>query len=326
MQRRTILAAPLLALARQAHAETPVTIAIQYGIGYLPVMIAEKLGLFTQRTSIPLILARMSGATAVNDALISGSIDVGAYGLPGMLIARERTLRNYGVRGLASLSSLPYGLYTNQPRIRTLEDIGPDDRIAVTAPNTPQAELLRMAAEKTFNDAHRLDTRMVSLPHPDATIALISGTTITLYFATPPFSTTLDSQPGIHRVTSSKDILGEEITGGMLATTTRFPQRPNAGVTGGTLAAALVAALTEANTLIQTDPARAAALYLQSEPSKLTAPELESLLRQTAPLFNVAPTGTMAMAAFMLKQSELHTPLSRWQDAFFPPVNEGPGS
>ncbi len=308
----------------RADAATSVTIAIQYGVGYLPVMIADRLGLFQKQAEaagapIKVALTRMSGATAINDALISGSIDIGAYGLPGMLIAREKTVRNYAVRGLCSLSSLPYTLYTNVPGIHGVADIGPGERIAVTAPNTPQAELLRMAAEKVFGDAHRLDAQMVSLPHPDATVELIGGRGATLYFATPPFSQVLDGNPKIHRVTTSKEILGEEITGAMLATTGRFVGRPG-------IAAAVVAALTEANRIIAADPARAAALYRESEASKLTQAEVEAILRQMGSLYSVAPSGTMAMAAFMAKQGELKAPPARWQDAFYPPVSEGSGS
>ncbi len=318
----TTAAAAVLAASRARAQAAPVVIAIQYGIGYLSVMVADKAGLFAKHAPAgagAVVLTRMSGATAINDALISGSIQVGAYGLPGMLIAREKTQRNFDIRGLCSLSSLPYGLYTNVDGIRSVKDIGPDERIAVTAPNTPQAELLRMAAEAAFGDAHRLDPQMVSLPHPDALASLVSRRGVSLYFATPPFSTVLDSTPGIHQVSSSKAILGEEITGAMLATTGRFAAQPGQ-------AAMVVDALTEANRLIAQDPARAAALYLESESSKLGAAEVEGLIRSMAPLYSVAPSGTVAMAAFMRKQGELKLPLPQWQDAFFPPVSAGTGS
>lgn len=321
IERRALLAGGAALAACPARAAETVTIAIQYGIGYLPVMIAGRLELFARHAGIavPVVLTRMSGATAINDALISGSIDIGAYGLPGMLIAREKTARNFDVRGLCSLSSLPYGLYTNVPGIRTIADIGPGERIAVTAPNTPQAELLRMAAQKAFGDARRFDPQMVSLPHPDATIALMGGRGVTLYFATPPFSQTLDAAPGVHRVATSRDILGEEITGALLATTARFMARPG-------MAAAIVAALAEADGMIRQDAARAAALYLESEASKLTAAQVEAILREMGGLFATEPSGTMAMARFMAAQNELKSPPTRWQDAFFPPINQGAGS
>ena len=157
------------------------------------------------------------------------------------------------------------------------------------------------------------------ISHPDATASLLSGRGATLYFATPPFSTVLDAAPGIHQVTSSKQILGEEITGAMLAAGGRFVAQPGR-------AAMVVGALAEADAVIARDPARAAALYLEAEGSKLSASEVEALVRSMGSLYSVAPSGTMAMAAFMLKQGELKVPLARWQDAFFPPVNAGTGS
>ncbi len=313
-----------LAPSRARAAPASLTIAIQYGIGYLPVMIADRLGLFAAHVkaadaNAAVTLTRISGTTAINDALISGNIDIGAYGLPGVLIAREKTLRNIGVRGLCSLSTLPYSLYTNVPGIKSVADIGPDDRIAVTAPNTPQAELLRMAAEKAFGDAHKLDTQMVSLPHPDAVVALMTSRSVTLYFATPPFSEVLESAPGMHLVTSSRDILGEEVTGAVLGTTAKVAAKPG-------LTKAVVGALDEACGIIAQDPARATELYLQSESSKLTPAQVETILRQMGRLFGTAPSGTMAFASFMAKQNELKSPPARWQDAFYPPVSDGAGS
>jgi len=69
--------------SRARSAATSVTVAIQYGIGYLPVMIVDRLGLFVAHAKVAdldasITLTRMSGATAINDALISGSIDIGA--------------------------------------------------------------------------------------------------------------------------------------------------------------------------------------------------------------------------------------------------------
>jgi NitT/TauT family transport system substrate-binding protein len=313
-------------LPRGARAEkSEIAVAIQYGIGYLPVMIVDRLGLFAKQSAqhgmpATMVLQRLSGATAINDALISRSIDIGAYGIPGMLIAHEKTVRSFNVSGLAALSALPYTLFANDPAIKTLADIRPQDRIAVTAPNTPQAELLRMAALKTFGDAHRLDTQMVPLPHPDATIALMSGRTITLYIATPPFSQVLEASPKVHAVTTSTQIAGEDMTGALLGSTGRF------AMDNPTLTAAFVAALEEADAIIQTDPVRAAALYRESEPTQLKPGEIEAILRQYGSTFAIAPSGTMVFARFMHENGEIKLPLDRWQNAYLPPVSEGRGS
>jgi hypothetical protein len=75
-----------------------ITIAIQYGYAYLPVVIADRMGFFARHLAVAgvpevaMTIQKISGAPAINDALISGSVDIGAYGLPGMLIAAQRRM------------------------------------------------------------------------------------------------------------------------------------------------------------------------------------------------------------------------------------------
>ena len=313
--------------AALAQSGAPVTIALQYGIGYLPIMAADALGLFDKHIaatgdgSSKVVLRRLSGATAINDALLSGSIDVGAYGLPGMLILAEKTRGSYAARGLASLSTGGYSLFTSKPGIKSVRDFTPSDRIAVTAPNTPQGILLQMAAEKAFGDGQgkRLDTLMVSLPHPDATTAMLSGNgSITGYFATEPFSSMLAADPKLHVVTTSEAILGVPATSGMLATTGKFVHARPA------VAAAVVAALQEANGVLQSDPVRGYGIYIKSEPSKLPQETLVKMIASSH--WDVAPSGVMAYAGFMQKVGMLKSVPARWQDVFYPPVSDGPGS
>ncbi len=113
-------------------------------------------------------------------------------------------------------------LMTNKPEIKTIADFGDNDQIAVPATTSPQAVVMRMAAEKTFGDYRRLDKLLVSMPHPDATAALLSGRVIAGYVATAPFIAVLRKSDKIHIVTTSKDILGEEMTGVALGAPKRF--------------------------------------------------------------------------------------------------------
>src|SRR5260221_13175826 len=172
------LAAALLVLAtvgdRVAAAETgEIRIGLQYGFIYLPIPVADVEGLVDKRAralglpGMKVTLNRFSGSAAVNEALVSDSIDFGAYGLPGLLIAWEKTRGKLAVKGLAGLALTAYVLDTNKPAITSLRDFGPQGKIRLPASNSPQAILLQMAAEKTFGDYKRLDANFVSLPHPD---------------------------------------------------------------------------------------------------------------------------------------------------------------
>ena len=84
------IALGLAAVCATAQAEQDrVTLAIQYGYAYLPVTVADKLGMFRQQAKAhghpdaDFEIKRISGAPAINDALISGNVDIGGYGLSG---------------------------------------------------------------------------------------------------------------------------------------------------------------------------------------------------------------------------------------------------
>jgi len=133
-----------------------VVLGIQYGYAYLPVTVADKLGLFVQQAKAhgqpeaSFEIKRISGAPAINDALISGNVDIGGYGLSGTLIAWEKTRRSLDVRALCALVAGDNGLFVNDPAIKSLADFKDDDKIAVSSPSGQQALLLQMVAERQF--------------------------------------------------------------------------------------------------------------------------------------------------------------------------------
>jgi NitT/TauT family transport system substrate-binding protein len=313
-----------------ARAETSeIRIGLQYGLIYLPVQIAADEGLVDQRAralglgGMTLTVLRFSGSTAVNEALLSNSIDFGALGLPGLLIAWEKTRDKLAVKGLAGVGVTAFVLDANKPRIKSLADFGPEDRIAVPASNSPQAILLRMAAEKLFGPGQygRLDTMLVSLPHPDAAAALAAGATISGYFSTPPYSQMLARNPKIHPVLTSREILGgQEATGVALAASQHFADvNPKA-------TQALYLAMQDALMLIRTNPRRAAAIYLKSEPQNLANEEVQAQLRDGTTVYKLEPAGVMEFANFMAKSGMLKTKPESWKDVFLPNVYERGGN
>ena len=129
-----------------------VRIGIQFGLIYLPVAVAEAQGFFAaeaKKAGLPdlkVTVQRFSGSPAITDAVLSGNIDVGAFGTPGLLIAWEKTKGHQNVAGLAALGANSFVLMTNKPDIKTLADFGDSDQIAVPATTSPQAVGMRMAA------------------------------------------------------------------------------------------------------------------------------------------------------------------------------------
>ncbi len=305
--------------------EKPISIAIQYGYAYLPVVVAEQKGFFAKQLDAKGVkttvdIKKISGAPAINDALISGTVDIGAYGLPGMLIAAEKTKSSIKIRGLAALVAGDNGLYTNKADIKELKDLGPSDRIAVTSTTGQQGLLVRMAAKKAFGDAKHLDTSMVQLPHPDATSGLLAGGTISAYVAPHPYSDVVAADPKIHHLFNFSDYLGQQVTSGLLATTAKFVEdRKQASL-------AIVAAIEEADEFIKNNPKEAASIFLASEKSSLNAEQIEKMLEDVKGEWGVQPKGVMIFANFMNEAGLLKTKLEKWQDVFFQPVADGNGS
>lgn len=332
LRRRTALAAiaALSAFAisptlSRAAEEKPISIAIQYGYAYLPVVVADQKGFFSKQLAAKGIkttveIKKISGAPAINDALISGTVDIGAYGLPGMLIAAEKTKTSIRIRGLAALVAGDNGFYTNKPEIKDLKDLTSSDRIAVTSTTGQQGLLVRMAAKKAFGDARHLDTMMVQLPHPDATSGLLAGGTISAYVAPHPYSDVLDGNPKIHKLFNFSDYLGQQVTSGLLATTGKFiADRKEASL-------AIVAAIDEADSFIRDNPKEAADIFLSSEKSSLNAEQIQKMLETVKGEWGVQPKGVMAFADFMTEAGLLKSKLHKWQDVFFEPVATGQGT
>jgi NitT/TauT family transport system substrate-binding protein len=314
------------AMPALAQAKKNVTIAIQFGTSHLATTVADKLALFAKHAKengigdTTFAVQRVSGSPAINDGIFSGTLDVGAYGPTALLAAWLKTRGSFDIRGIAACNEAVLTLYTNDASITSVADIKPSDRIAVTATTAPQALLLRMAAEKAFGagQAGRFDKQMVVLPHPDATTALISKAAIALYFAAPPFISTLEASGKCFKVVDGNDIIGRSYSGALLGATSRFAGANPAAV------ATIVAALREAMALIKADPAQAAKLYMEVEKTALNAAEVEAAIK--AQTFTVEPQGMMTFAGFMQRNGELKEAPAKWQDVFFEPISKGQGS
>jgi len=313
-----------------AHAETDqLRIGLQYGFIYLPIEIARSEGFIEKRAQalgagkLKVTLQRFSGTPAMNDALLSNNIDFGALGLPGLLIVWEKTRGRLAIKGLAGMPLNAFFLYSNRPAIKSLADFTEQDRIAVPAPNSGQGILLEMAAEKLFGPGQygRADKLMISLPHPDATTALLAGGTIAGYFSVPPYSQMLARDSRVHLVTTSKEIFGGfEASGAGLAGSQRFVDA------NPVVSRALLLGLDDAMRLWKEDPRRAAEIYLAAESAKLSLDEVVEILRDGSTVPQVAPQGVMALAGFMAKTGMLKTPPQSWKDVFFPLIHDRDGN
>jgi sulfonate transport system substrate-binding protein len=304
-------------------------IGIQPGLPSLPVIVAERRGLIAEQArkaglgDLQVTLHRLSGAPAVNDALLSGSVDASVLGATALISTWNDTRDRGDVRGLLALTTLDATLFTNRPEIKAFVDFGEQDRIAVPAKVSPQAILVRMAADKFYppSKSAEIDKILVIMPHSEATAALLAGGTITGYMASQPFSMILGKSDKVRALITSKDILdGEETTGAVMAATGKFVDA------NPVVAKAIIAGLEDAMAFIATNPKAAAEIYINSDSSAISSEDVVKQLTDGSMIYSSAPSGFMKFARFMAKSGQLKREPKSWQDMFFAFVHGQKGS
>ena len=230
------------------------------GVGFLPLLVMRDRALIEKHAraaglaELTVRWIDLGGPAVMNDALLSGSVDFIAAGPPAFITLWDRTRGSADVRGVAAMSSLPMYLNTTNPTLATIDDLTETDKIAVTAVKVsiPSINMQMYAAERTAPaEAFRFDRYTVTMTHPDAVIALLSGANqINAHFTSPPFHQREIKDPRVRTVLDTDEIMGGATTFTMLSTTARYREaNPQAY-------AAVLAALEEANELIRSDPQR----------------------------------------------------------------------
>ncbi|WP_448192036.1 ABC transporter substrate-binding protein [Azospirillum sp. sgz301742] len=329
--RRTLAALAMagVALSGPAAAEGTLRIAEQFGIGYLPLhvmrhqQLIEKQGK-AQGIDIKVEWAQLSGGPAMNDALLSDSIDMASGGVGPLLTIWDRTKGSANVKAIGALNAMPLFLTTNNPNVRSIKDFTDKDKIALPAVKVSvQARTLQMAAEQAFGDGKFdvLDKFTVSLPHPDATAALLSGASeITAHLSSPPYQYQQLENPKIHKVFSSYDVLGGPHTFNLIWAKESFRTK------NPKTYAAFLAALREAMALITKDHAAAAQAYLAINKGDLSKDFVEKILNDPDIQFGVAPKNMGKYADFMQKVGAIKNKPASWKDYFFDDVHNEAGS
>jgi NitT/TauT family transport system substrate-binding protein len=321
----------LLLLASPARAEmNEIKVAQQYGISYLPLMLMEEQKLIEKHAKangIPDLKvgwAIFAGGNVMNDALLSNSLQFASGGVGPLVTLWARTRGNLEVKALAAINSMPLYLNTRNPNVKTIKDFTDKDRIALPAVKVSiQAITLQMAAEKAFGEGqqNRLDPLTVTLSHPDAQVALLSGQSeITAHFGSPPFQYQQLRNPAIHTVLNSYDVLGGPSTFNVVWTSSKF-RADNPRIYD-----AFVKALDEAIGQINADHKAAAEAYLRISKDKDTVQDILAMLNDPEIVFTTTPQNVMKYVDFMAKIGAIKVKADSWKDLFFPNVHGLPGS
>ena len=323
-------AAVALAMLSPAAAQE-IRLAQQFSMGYLQLNVMQHQKLIEKHAAalgIPnakVSWFKFNGPTAVNEALISGNVDIGSGGVPGLLTLWARTKGTpQEVRGISALSSQPFLLNTRDPNIKTIKDFKDSDRIAVpSVKSSVQALTLQMAAAKAYGakEFEKLDPLTVSMTPPDATVALLKGgAQITAAFSVPPFQYQQLEDSNVHTVLNSFDVMGGSHTFTAIWTSKKFRDG------NPVLYKAFIAALKEATEIVDKDRRAAAALWIEDSNSKLPLDMAAKVVGGPQVHWTMVPENTMKYAEFMASVGRLKEKPATWKDYFFPEIYDQKGS
>ncbi len=283
------LATTLLA-SRPAQAEGEIRIAEQFGIVYLLLNVVRDQRLIEKHgqaegLQIKVDWTQLSGGAAVNDALLSGAIDIAGAGVGPLLTIWDRTRGRQNVKAVASLGNFPYYLLSNDPRVRSIADFGAGDRIAVPAVGVSvQSRFLQYAAA--------------------------GGTELTGHFSNPPFQDQALANPKVHVVLDSYELLGPNSPTVLFATEKFRQDNPKTY-------RAFVEALKEAAAFAQNDKAAAADTYIRVTGAKIDRAALLKIIANPQVEFSVTPKNTYPLAEFLYRVGAIRNKPASWQDYFF---------
>lgn len=325
------MAVALLGAAAACRAEVAeLKIAEQYGISYLPLMIMEEQKLVEKHAAasgipdLKIVWAKFAGGNVMNDALLSGSLHFASGGVAPLLTLWAKTKGNYDVKAVSAINSMPLYLNTRNPNVKSLKDFTEKDKIALPAAKVSiQAVTLQMAAEQAFGagQQNKLDALTVSMSHPDAQTAMLSGNSeVTAHFSSPPFQYQQLEKPNVRTVINSYDVLGGPATFNLIWATSKF-RAENPKVYD-----AFVKALEEATAIINRDKKWAADAYLRISKDKDSAQDILKMLDDPRIVYTTTPQNVMKYVDFMVKIGSMKVKPESWKDLFFPNVHSQPGS
>src|SRR5437763_6461689 len=145
----------------EAASAQEVRIARQFSMGYLQFNVMEHDKLLEKHATalglkdVKIAWSIFNGPDAMNNALISDSVDIVAGGTPGLVTLWARTKGTANeVKAISALSSQPIYLNTRSETIKSIADLKDSDRVAVPAAQVSlPAVLLQMAAAELHGPA-----------------------------------------------------------------------------------------------------------------------------------------------------------------------------
>lgn len=292
------------------------------GFGFLPLHIMKQHNLIEKHSqklghTVKVNWSNIGGPSAMIDALLSGSAHFIAAGPPSFLILWDRTKGNASVKGVAAMSSMPMNLNTKAEHLKSIDDLRPTDKIAVTSVKSSIPSIvMQMYAVKKYGkeQAFRFDPFTVTMNHGDAAAALLSGGAgITGHYASAPLDQLERKSPGVRSIMNTDQVMGGSTTFTMISARSDFQQK------NPKVYAAFVSALKEAQEMIAKDKGAAADTLIASMggSSKWSRDDMIGLLNDPSIKYTTKPENVMKYAAFMNQIGSLKNNPKSIDELFF---------
>lgn len=263
------------------------TIAVQPDLGYSPLYVVEQEGwLKKAMPGVNVTWETLNSGSAMETGMLSGSIDVGAGGVAPFILGWAKGV---GWKLVTSLGESNLWLVV-KPQITSFKSITPADRIAVVAPTSIQAIILKAAAKKYLGNPSALDSNLTILSHPVAYQAFRSGT-IQGALDAPPFQQE-EVAAGGHVLLKSYSLFGPSTFNSAFALPSYYNSHKQ-------IMKILFQQTQRAVTLLNTHPNQGARIISAYEHGSLTAAAAKAAITSSTEHWTVTPHGYLAYAKFM---------------------------
>lgn len=265
------------------------TIAVQPGLGYAPLIVLQQEGwLEEDLPDMEITFRQLNSGSAIRDGMISGDIQVGAGGIGPLLIGWDR-----GVdwKVLSPMLDAELWLNVNNQQFQSLEDFEPGaDKIAMPAPDSIQSVILRKGAQEQLGDARALDPSIVSQGHPTGLQNLLSGQ-LQGHLTSPPFEFQ-EVEQGARTILRSYDVFDQHTFNSVWVRQGYFEENQEA-------MQALYDNLERAIKLINDDPGRVAELLSNESGGETSQEQYRDWLTRDVVSYTNEPRGFIRYAEFM---------------------------
>jgi len=323
-----VLMAATMSVPLKAAAEGKVRIVDQFGLTSLLWHVAKAEGYIqkqgkAQGIDIDIDWSRLSGGSAVNDALLSGAADIAHIGVGPTLLLWDRTAGKQNFKAFSALGTTPQYLLSTRPDVKSIKDLKDTDRIAVVSTASQQARTLQLAAAQVFGleQFSRFDQLLVTLPHTEAMALLETGQGgLSAHFSNAPFQYQQLKKAGTHVILNSYDVMGGPSSAALAVTSEKF-RRDNPKTYR-----AIRLALADAAQFVQGNKQRAAEIYIDAEKSSTPIADILAFLNDPEISYEVLPRNTERLGTFLHQVKVLKNEPRSWKDYFFDDLHDVAGS